>query len=250
MHLTLRCAPLLAATLFTSVATHGQSIAIQNFDFSNHQPFVYGDTQSDGSYTATVNYYNAEGTPSGWSTVGTAEGGVFSPSESINYAIANDTPTPIGTMSGGDAYYGFGNNGDGIYQTTGAVLTTSTQLQLTVSLGARADQALGQSGTLTLELLASSGSGLGTVLASQDVINTVGGTFSDFSLNYSYTSANSSLLGENIQVAFVSDNSATYASDINNVRLTAVPEPRTYCVIAGVGAFLAVGLGRRRLLAV
>lgn len=235
---------LLAAPLTASA--QGVSINVVNFDFET-------GGVADGSAS------NPGVVPTGWTAIpNNAPGGgffgYFNPQDS-GFTGTTDTNTTtrgvIGTMSGPNVFY-FGSSvtGQGIQQT---LLNTSfalnTTYALTLSVGCRNNPNV-EAG-ITMQLYAGS-----TLLASNTVFNTTGGTFTDYTLSYTSSSLNTALVGTALTISFAESDPAgsttRIEADMDNVRVTAtpvVPEPSTWAaVLAGTG-LLGVMAWRRRSVA-
>lgn len=214
-------------------AAHAASLSIVNSDF---------ETDGFGS----DNHSRFPGViPTGWSTSTGLTGnfyGYYNPDDA-GY-IGTDGSGTTGTMDGPNVFY-FGSavTGEGIYQVLSDNFEADTDYDLTVALGAR-DGGLAFTASLTMNLYAGS-----TLLATSTVRNTASdGSFSDFTLNYTYNGADAGLVGQSLKIEFLEDDTvATGEVDIDNVRLTSsitsVPEASTSLLALGGAAVL---LRRRR----
>jgi hypothetical protein len=214
-------------------AAHAATLSIDNHDFET------GGFSSDDftSFPGEI--------PTGWSSSTGLTGnfyGYYNPDDA-GY-IGTDGSGTAGTMAGPNVFY-FGSavTGEGIYQVLSDTFEADTDYDLTVALGAR-DGGLAFTASLTMNLYAGS-----TLLATSTVRNTASdGSFSDFTLNYTYNGADAGLVGQNLKIEFLEDDSiATGEVDIDNVRLTSnitsVPEASTSLMALGGAAVL---LRRRR----
>lgn len=183
--------------------------------------------------------------PTGWSvaTGGTAGDffGYYNPVDDPGgYQNVSSSPGTTGTMDGPNVFY-FGSleNGQGIQQTLTEKFALNYIYTLTVSRGTRNSEF---NNTLRMELLAGT-----TVLATRDVAPGTPGTFEDYSVSYDFSvgennTDNAGLVGQALTIRFL-EVGANFEVDIDNVRLSAVPEPTTSLLLA-LGAMFA--LRRRR----
>jgi len=190
--------------------------------------------------------------PTGWSAVPGAgpSGSFFGYYNPINDAGGyvsgvSGNPGVTGTMAGPNVFYfGSSTNGQGIQQTLSATFLANTDYTLTVARGTRNGD---YNNTLRMMLLAGS-----TVLTSRDVApEPVGsrGTFLDYSTTYSYSASNVGLVGQALTIRFLEiDNPGNPQAevDIDNVRLSSVPEPSSASLLlAGIGGLVALRWRRR-----
>jgi hypothetical protein len=216
-------------------AAEAASVAIVNHDFET-------GGVADGSFT------NSPGVvPTGWSAVGGDLGGFFgyfNPTGDDAYIGATDTEPSggtVGTMDGANVFYfGTATTGQGIGQTLSENFAANTTYALTVALGSRLDNTE-FTANMTINLLAGS-----TVIATRTARNTAfDGSFADFTLDYTYSVTDSALVGQALGIQFLElDDVADGEVDIDNIRLTAVPEPAAFSLVAGTLAL--AGLRRRR----
>lgn len=218
-----------AACLCTAFSVRAQTlIPITNPDFET------GGRVSDGFSSPGV-------IPSGWSGVGGPGGafyGYYNPDNSAYTGTAGNFA--IGTMAGPNTFY-FGSAGDGqgIEQTLSTPFAADTSYTLTLAVGERKD---GFMASVQMDLFAGA-----SLLATTTVHNPTADTFADFSLTYNANPANNGLAGQALRIRFLEiDNRGPngFEVDIDNVRLTSVPEPSTYTVIFGSGLALAFALRR------
>ncbi|MFN6094164.1 MAG: PEP-CTERM sorting domain-containing protein [Verrucomicrobiota bacterium] len=183
--------------------------------------------------------------PTGWSVApGGTSGdffGYYNPvNEAGGYQNVSSSPGTTGTMDGPNVFY-FGSfvDGQGIQQTLVEKFALNTDYTLTVARGTRNSI---YNNTLRMQLLAGT-----TVLATRDVAPGTPGTFEDYSTSYLFAdgannTVNAALVGQDLTIRFL-EVGANFEVDIDNVRLSAVPEPATSLLLA-LGAVCA--LRRRR----
>jgi len=184
--------------------------------------------------------------PTGWVAVPGAapSGGFFGYFNPVNDAGGyvsgvSGTPGVTGTMAGPNVFYfGSSSSGQGIQQTLAATFTANTDYTLTVARGTRNSNF---NNTLRMSLLVGS-----TVLTTRDVAPEPSGsrgTFLDYFTTYTYSAADAGLVGQALIVRFQEiDNPGNpqFEVDIDNVRLSAVPEPGSASLlILGLAAVLA-----------
>ena len=190
--------------------------------------------------------------PTGWSAVpGAGPGGSFfgyyNPINDPGGYVSgvSGSPGATGTMAGPNVFYfGSATNGQGIQQALTATFLANTDYTLTVARGTRNGD---YNNTLRMMLLAGS-----TVLTTRDVAPEPAGsrgTFLDYSTTYTYSAANAGLVGQALTSRFLEIDNAVGLKggevDIDNVRLSGVPEPSAASlIILSAGALLA--LKRRR----
>jgi multisubunit Na+/H+ antiporter MnhB subunit len=136
-------------------------------------------------------------------------------------------------------YFGSLEDGQGIQQTLTETFALNYIYTLTVARGTRNSI---YNNTLRMELLAGT-----TVLATRDVAPGTPGTFEDYSVSYDFAigennTLNAGLVGQALTIRFL-EVGANFEVDIDNVRLTMVPEPTTSLLLA-LGAMFV--LRRRR----
>ena len=184
--------------------------------------------------------------PTGWSAVPGAGPsgdfyGYYNPINDAGGYVSGVSGSPgiTGTMAGPNVFY-FGSSvsGQGIQQTLTATFLANTDYTLTVARGTRNGI---YNNTLRMMLLAGS-----TVLTSRDVAPEPAGsrgTFLDYSTTYTYSAANAGLVGQALTIRFLEiDNPGNPQAevDIDNVRLSGVPEPSSASLlILGLAAVLA-----------
>lgn len=184
--------------------------------------------------------------PTGWVAMPGAapSGGFFGYFNPVNGAGGyvsgvSGTPGVTGTMAGPNVFYfGSSSSGQGIQQTLAATFAANTDYTLTVARGTRNSNF---NNTLRMSLLAGS-----TVLTTRDVAPEPSGsrgTFLDYFTTYTYSAADAGLVGQALIVRFQEiDNPGNpqFEVDIDNVRLSAVPEPGSASLlILGLAAVLA-----------
>jgi hypothetical protein len=222
--------------LFAAFGTvHGwsASVAITNHNFETGGL----DDNQNSAFPGVI--------PTGWSVApgGTAGDffGYYNPvNDAGGYQNVSSSPGTTGTMDGPNVFY-FGSleNGQGIQQTLTETFALNYIYTLTVSRGTRNSEF---NNTLRMELLAGT-----TVLATSDVAPGTPGTFEDYSVSYDFSvgennTDNAGLVGQALTIRFL-EVGANFEVDIDNVRLTMVPEPTTSLLLA-LGAMFA--LRRRR----
>jgi hypothetical protein len=184
--------------------------------------------------------------PTGWSAVPGAGPsgdfyGYYNPINDAGGYVSGVSGSPgiTGTMAGPNVFY-FGSSvsGQGIQQTLTATFLANTDYTLTVARGTRNSIF---NNTLRMMLLAGS-----TVLTTRDVAPEPAGsrgTFLDYSTTYTYSAANAGLVGQALTIRFLEiDNPGDPRGevDIDNVRLSGVPEPSSASLlILGLAAVLA-----------
>ncbi len=210
------------------------SISVTNYDFET-------DGLADGEFSN-----NPGVIPTGWTAVTSISGAYYGYYNPINAAYSGtDDSGTNGTMSGPNAFY-FGSavNNEGIQQTVGATFAANIDYYLTVAVGTRSGN-LANTAQLGMQLLAGS-----TVIASSTVRNTTADSFTDFTLHYDPVVAGStysSFYGQAVTIRFVEiDTSFSGEMDIDNVRLTFIPEPSTTALIAGAVGLVGAAFWRRR----
>jgi hypothetical protein len=210
------------------------TIPITNFDFET-------GGVSDGQFS------NSPGViPTGWSAAGAINGsfyGYFNPNDSSYTGTTGSGTT--GTMSGPNVFYfGSAATGQGIEQTLNTAFAIDTDYALTLAVGARNG---GGMASVQMDLLAGS-----TVLATGTFNNSTLDSFDDFQVTYNANPANNGLAGQPLTVRFLEiDNQGGVGTemDIDNARLTAVPEPSFYAAVTGLGLVVFAAVRRwRRLL--
>lgn len=227
MH-TIKTIALLAATAASAFA---YNVTISNFDF-----------ETDGfDFDAFTN--NPGVIPTGWTAIGSFTGAFYGYFNPDNVAFDDTDGSGVGVnMSGPNIFY-FGSavTGEGIQQTLSESFAADTDYALTVALGAREGN-IAFTASLDVVLLAGA-----TIIASDTFRNTSNdGTFADYTLNYSYNGAHAGLIGQALTIQFIENDSvATGEVDIDNVRLTAIPEPSAAAALAGL-AVLGLAANRRR----
>ena len=185
--------------------------------------------------------------PTGWSAVpGAGPGGSFfgyyNPINDPGGYVSGVSGSPgvTGTMAGPNVFYfGSATNGQGIQQALTATFLANTDYTLTVARGTRNGD---YNNTLRMMLLAGS-----TVLTTRDVAPEPAGsrgTFLDYSTTYTYSAANAGLVGQALTIRFLEIDNAVGLKggevDIDNVRLSGVPEPSSASLITlGLAAVLA-----------
>ena len=185
--------------------------------------------------------------PTGWSAVpGAGPGGSFfgyyNPINDAGGYVSGVSGSPgvTGTMAGPNVFYfGSATNGQGIQQALTATFLANTDYTLTVARGTRNGD---YNNTLRMMLLAGS-----TVLTTRDVAPEPAGsrgTFLDYSTTYTYSAANAGLVGQALTIRFLEIDNAVGLKggevDIDNVRLSGVPEPSSASLITlGLAAVLA-----------
>ena len=206
---------------------------------------VNGDFETGG--LGDNSHSNSPGViPTGWSAVPGAapSGGYFGYYNPVNDAGGygsgvSGSPGITGTMAGPNVFY-FGSSvsGQGIQQTLTATFLANTDYTLTVARGTRNSIF---NNTLRMMLLAGN-----TVLTTRDVApepEGSRGTFLDYSTTYTYSAANAGLVGQALTIRFLEiDNPGDPQGevDIDNVRLSGVPEPSSASLlILGLAAVLA-----------
>lgn len=224
------------ALLFAAFGTvHGwsASVAITNHNF---EIGGLGDNQNS-AFPGVI--------PTGWSVApGGTTGdffGYYNPVDDPGgYQNVSSSPGTTGTMDGPNVFY-FGSfvDGQGIQQTLVEKFALNTDYTLTVARGTRNSI---YNNTLRMQLLAGS-----TVLATRDVAPGTLGTFEDYATSYLFAdgannTVNAGLVGEALTIRFL-EVGTNFELDIDNVRLTMVPEPTTSLLLA-LGAMFA--LRRRR----
>lgn len=214
--------------------------------FAANLAITNADFETDGFLTD--NFSNSPGViPTGWSAIGDIDGGFFgyfNPNDGAYVGTTGGSSVIAGMTGANVFYFGSASDGQGIQQTLADTFAADTDYALTVALGARIGN-LANTASLTMNLLAGS-----TVIATQTVRNTANdGTFADFTLNYSFISGDSGLIGENLAIQFIEDDTIAVGEvDIDSVRLTAVvaiPEPASTTALLGL-ATLGIGLASRR----
>jgi hypothetical protein len=180
--------------------------------------------------------------PTGWSAVPGAGPsgdfyGYYNPINDAGGYVSGVSGSPgiTGTMAGPNVFY-FGSSisGQGIQQTLTATFLANTDYTLTVARGTRNSIF---NNTLRMSLLAGS-----TVLTTRDVAPEPAGsrgTFLDYSTTYTYSAANAGLVGQALTIRFLEiDNPGDPRGevDIDNVRLSAVPEPSSASLLGLAGA--------------
>lgn len=189
--------------------------------------------------------------PTGWSAVPGAgpSGSFFGYYNPINDAGGyvsgvSGSPGITGTMAGPNVFYfGSSTSGQGIQQTLSATFLANTDYTLTVARGTRNSNF---NNTLRMSLLAGS-----TVLTTRDVAPEPSGsrgTFLDYFTTYTYSAADAGLVGQALIVRFQEiDNPGNpqFEVDIDNVRLSGVPEPSSASLLIA-GAVGLVALRQRR----
>ena len=184
--------------------------------------------------------------PTGWSAVPGAGPsgdfyGYYNPINDAGGYVSGVSGSPgvTGTMAGPNVFY-FGSSvsGQGIQQTLTATFLANTDYTLTVARGTRNSIF---NNTLRMMLLAGN-----TVLTTRDVApepEGSRGTFLDYSTTYTYSAANAGLVGQALTIRFLEiDNPGDPQAevDIDNVRLSGVPEPSSASLlILGFAAVLA-----------
>ena len=218
----------------TGSAGWAATIAITNYDFET-------GGLADNSNSAFPGVI-----PTGWSAVPGAgpSGSFFGYYNPINDAGGyvsgvSGSPGITGTMAGPNVFYfGSSTSGQGIQQTLSATFLANTDYTLTVARGTRNGI---YNNTLRMMLLAGS-----TVLTTRDVSPEPSGsrgTFLDYSTTYTYSAANVGLVGQALTIRFLEiDNPGNPQAevDIDNVRLSFVPEPSSASLLVlGLAAVLA-----------
>ena len=214
------------------LAPHAKAatIAITNHDFETGG---LGDNSNSGGVI-----------PTGWSAVPGAppSGGFFGYFNPVNdpggyITGVSGTPGVTGTMAGPNVFYfGSSSSGQGIQQTLAATFAANTDYTLTVARGTRNSNF---NNTLRMSLLAGS-----TVLTTRDVAPEPSGsrgTFLDYFTTYTYSAADAGLVGQALIVRFQeidTPGNAQFEVDIDNVRLSFVPEPSSASLMGLAGALL------------
>lgn len=167
--------------------------------------------------------------------------GYFNPVNDAGGYVSGVSGTPgiTGTMAGPNVFYfGSSSSGQGIQQTLAATFAANTDYTLTVARGTRNSNF---NNTLRMSLLAGS-----TVLTTRDVAPEPSGsrgTFLDYFTTYTYSAADAGLVGQALIVRFQEiDNPGNpqFEVDIDNVRLSFVPEPSSASLLVlGLAAVLA-----------
>lgn len=223
---------MLAILLALGASGWAATLTIANYDFET-------GGVGDGSFSPGV-------IPTGWVAMpGAAPGGsffgYFNPVNDAGGYVSGVSGTPgvTGTMAGPNVFYfGSSSSGQGIQQTLAATFAANTDYTLTVARGTRNSNF---NNTLRMSLLAGS-----TVLTTRDVAPEPSGsrgTFLDYFTTYTYSAADAGLVGQALIVRFQEiDNPGNpqFEVDIDNVRLSAVPEPDSAALLglAGVTLFL------------
>lgn len=189
--------------------------------------------------------------PSGWTLVtnGTSVGTFFGYFNPLNAAYLGTTGLPgsPASMSGPNVFY-FGDLGNlqGISQVLTSTFDNSTTYALTVALGTR----VGYTSMANFQMSLYAGSTLvtsSTILASNYATASTAGTFNDYTLTYTAGTQNlSALQGQALKLVFLQSGTGGEV-DIDNIRLSAVPEPATWGLAAGglAGTVLLVRRSRR-----
>ena len=218
---------------FGTVQGWSASVAITNHNF---EIGGLGDNQNS-AFPGVI--------PTGWSVApGGTTGdffGYYNPVDDPGgYQNVSSSPGTTGTMDGPNVFY-FGSfvDGQGIQQTLTETFALNYDYVLTVARGTRNSI---YNNTLRMQLLAGT-----TVLATRDVAPGTPGTFEDYSVSYLFAdgennTVNAGLVGEALTIRFL-EVGTNFELDIDNVRLTMVPEPTTSLLLA-LGAMFA--LRRRR----
>jgi hypothetical protein len=221
------------AALFaaSTLAASAYPIAIVNADFET------------GGFAVDAFSNNPGVIPAGWSAVGPISGafyGYYNPDSSA-YEGTNG-PGVATNMSGPNVFY-FGSavTGQGIQQTLGETFAADTAYSLVVALGSRNDST---DFTASLDVVILAGA---TPIASATFRNNAfDGTFADYSLDYAYNPAHFGLIGQPLTIRFLENNTVSAGElDIDNIRMTAIPEPASAALLLGLGV-LGFGLARRR----
>lgn len=211
------------------------AVNIVNFDFET------------GGFAIDTFSNNPGVVPAGWSAAGPITGafyGYFNPSGT---AYANTNGSGVGAnMSGPNVFYfGSAESGQGIEQVLAETFSPGASYTLTVALGSRLG-ANAFTASLTMMLYAGD-----TPIAGNTFRNTsFDGTFSDYSIDYVYSTSHAPLAGEFLKIVFLEQNVISAGEvDIDNVRLIAspsvIPEPASFALLAGLGG-LGLATSRRR----
>lgn len=208
------------------------SVFIQNHDFET-------GGLADGSFSN-----NPGAVPTGWQLVNSADGnfyGYINPDD-FSYVGTSGDPGTIGSMDGPNMFY-FGSmaEGQGITQTLSSPFEANMNYDLTVAIGVRSGFQFMNGLTMNLyagaELLAA------RTLAAADYASALtANTVRDFTLSYVWNDGDLAFVGQSLRIEFL-ETGTNAEVDIDNVRLTAIPEPGV--LATGAGA-LALGMMRRR----
>lgn len=232
---------ILTISLALVASGRAATISIANHDFETGGL----SDNSNSAFPGTI--------PTGWVAMPAAAPsgdffGYFNPVNDAGGYVSGVSGTPgvTGTMAGPNVFYfGSSSSGQGIQQTLAATFAANTDYTLTVARGTRNSNF---NNTLRMSLLAGS-----TVLTTRDVAPEPSGsrgTFLDYFTTYTYSAADAGLVGQALIVRFQEiDNPGNpqFEVDIDNVRLSAVPEPGSASlVILGLAAVLAKSRRCRR----
>lgn len=221
------------AALFaaSTLAASASNIAIVNADFET------------GGFGIDAFSNNPGVIPAGWSAVGPINGAFYGYYNPDNAAYDGTTGSGVGAnMSGPNVFYfGSAATGQGIQQTLAETFSANTAYSVVVAVGSR-NNAGAFTASLDVVLLAGA-----TQIASATFRNTAfDGTFADYSLEYAYTPAHFGLIGQPLTIRLLENNSVSAGElDIDNIRMTAIPEPASAALLLGLGA-LGLGVTRRR----
>ena len=215
-------------------AATGTSIFINNHNFET-------GGLADGLFNN-----NPGAVPTGWQLVTNGLGtgsfhGYFNPNDTA-YLGTGGSPGTIGTMDGPNLFY-FGSmiGGQGITQTLSSPFQANMDYDLTVAIGVRGGFQFMNGITMNLyagtELIAAR-----TISAASYASAQTAHTVRDFTLSYFWDDADAAFVGQALRIEFLETGTGSEV-DIDNVRLTSIPEPGV--AVLGAGA-AAAGLLRRR----
>jgi len=207
----------------------------------------FSNFETDG--VADGNFTNSPGvTPTGWDLelngqAAPAYFGYFNPLDDT-YSNTTGLPGDPSPMSGPNIFY-FGALDDqqGISQTlASATFEADTDYTLTVAVGTRLDYAV--MADLEIDLYAGA-SLIATeiLLAANYATSGNAVTFTDYSLDYTHDAADAGLAGQALKIVFL-QSGAGGEVDIDNIRLSAVPEANEAPLLALAGGIFCLPLLR------